>query len=812
MKRVSNAVVLWVALLAAASCGAGINAWTTTGPRGGVSLLASDPAVAGRVFASTPSGVYRSLDGGARYLPTGLDGPVQQLAVRAGSGNVVYAAVGDYYLRKSTDGGHSWTRLPGLLGWDTSLRGNTVTRLYAPARPLDLYVLDRGDLYYSADDAASWQRIGATGPYGDVAVDPVQPGTLYLAAGGSLLRTVDNGQAWVGMPGFPVAPGARVKLAFDPADPRRLHVLSIAAPEFRTASLHTSTDAGATWVLRGAFTVPDGALPVQFVLDPLDGRRMRALVDAALYGSDDGGASWQVIATSAAERVAAFAFGDVAGSAFVAGAVNGVQRTRDGGASWEPHRAGLPGDAVRALAIGGATSFAYLAAGTTAHRRVAGANRWVDVAATRPELDDIADFWMHPTTGAAYALHRDRTVWRSDDNGATWGLPGAINVGGSAPCGRIVGARRDDQMIIVVGESTYSVAGFEYRGCAALSLDGGLTWRNIDPAIRAATGNNGYGYTVAAFDPGRSATLWVAPASPFSGELYRSDDSGATWRVAARPGSAATSPIIGIHIDADDPDRMVVNTLDGHLYRSNNQGTGWIQLVPPAPVMRTLTVDWSGPVPLFYAGTADGVFLGTGTGGAGWTRVEGSDGLVVNALALARPLVGSERLTLVAATTTGVHEFTADPAGRFVPVYRFFNTATATHFYTALESERRYVLANLPSFIDEGTAFWALAAPAAGSVPVYRFYNRGNGTHFYTASAFERDYVQANLPAYVFEGEVYHAFGSVEPGTAPVYRFYNPVAAAHFYTADDDEWLYVRQHLPWFVDEGVTYTVFPAAP
>lgn len=812
MKRVANAVVLWAVLLAAAPCGAGINTWTTTGPRGGVTLLASDPAVAGRIFAATPSGVFRSLDGGTRYAPTGLDRPVQQLAVRAGSGNVVYAAAGDYYLQKSTDGGQSWTRLPGLFGWDSSLRGNAASRLYAPARSLDLYVLDRGNLHYSADDAASWTRIGGTGPHGDLAVDPAQPGTLYLADGGSLLRTIDNGGSWVAMTGYPVGQGARVKLAVDPVDARRLHALSIAAPEFRNASLYTSTDAGATWALQGSFAVPDGALPVQFGVDPRDGRRMRALVDAALYGSDDGGANWRGIVTSTAERLSAFAYGDEPGSAFVAGVVNGVQRTRDGGATWEPYHAGLPGDAVRALAIGGAGSFAYLAAGTTAHRRVAGANRWTDVGATLPELDAIADFWMHPTTGAGYALHRDRTVWRSDDNGASWGLPRAITVGGPAPCSRIVGALRDDQTILAVGESSYSVAGFEYRGCAALSQDGGLTWRNVDPAIRADTGNTGYGYTVAAFDPWRPATLWVAPASPFSGELYRSDDSGATWHVAARPGSGATSPIIGIHIDPDDPERLVVNTLDGHLYRSSNQGTSWIQLTPPVPTLRALAVDWSSAAPLLYAGTADGVFVGTGTGGGVWTRVQGSGGLAVDALALARPLVGSERLTLVAATTTGVHEFTADPTGRFVPVYRFFNTVTATHFYTALESERNYVRANLPAFIDEGTAFWALAAPAPGTIPVYRFFHRGNGTHFYTASAFERDYVLANLPAYVFEGVAYHAFGNLEPGTAPAYRFYNPVAAAHFYTADDDEWLYVRQRLPWFVDEGVTYTAFPAAP
>ena len=39
-------------------------------------------------------------------------------------------------------------------------------------------------------------------------------------------------------------------------------------------------------------------------------------------------------------------------------------------------------------------------------------------------------------------------------------------------------------------------------------------------------------------------------------------------------------------------------------------------------------------------------------------------------------------------------------------VYRFFNTQTGTHFYTAAEAEKDSIIANLPTFNFEGTAYW----------------------------------------------------------------------------------------------------------
>jgi hypothetical protein len=151
-------------------------------------------------------------------------------------------------------------------------------------------------------------------------------------------------------------------------------------------------------------------------------------------------------------------------------------------------------------------------------------------------------------------------------------------------------------------------------------------------------------------------------------------------------------------------------------------------------------------------------------------------------------------------------------AGALEPVFRFFNTQTSAHFYTASASERDHVLATWPQFVYEGTAFFAAAAPSPGTLSIYRFYNTQTGAHFYTASVAERDHVLATWPQFLYEGVRFYAFADSEPGSVKLYRFFNTQTGAHFYTTQDDERDAVDQHLPQFVDEGVVYNCFRPHP
>jgi hypothetical protein len=165
--------------------------------------------------------------------------------------------------------------------------------------------------------------------------------------------------------------------------------------------------------------------------------------------------------------------------------------------------------------------------------------------------------------------------------------------------------------------------------------------------------------------------------------------------------------------------------------------------------------------------------------------------------------------TSMAAFRSGqVAQKAAQKSATLLPVFRFFNTQTGTHFYTTSTSERDQVIANLPQYSFEGEAFQAASGASPGLKPVYRFFNTQNGVHFYTISESERDFIQANLPQYNLEGVAYHASQVGGAGLSPLYRFFLPRAGTHFYTASEAERQQVQDTLSsTYTFEGVGYYV-----
>ncbi|MCC0175409.1 hypothetical protein I4641_00240 [Waterburya agarophytonicola K14] len=149
-------------------------------------------------------------------------------------------------------------------------------------------------------------------------------------------------------------------------------------------------------------------------------------------------------------------------------------------------------------------------------------------------------------------------------------------------------------------------------------------------------------------------------------------------------------------------------------------------------------------------------------------------------------------------------------------VYRFRETEAGTQFYTTSEVERDSIIDNLPNYQFEGESF--IGAPNSaenditGVLPVYRFFNTSTGVHLYTASEIERDAVTANLPNYTPEGISYYGYESQVEGSTALYRFYNPGLDAHFYTpsiAERDQFLASAEYQPEGGEDGIAYYVQP---
>ncbi|MEL6579500.1 MAG: peptidylprolyl isomerase [Cyanobacteria bacterium J06621_12] len=114
-----------------------------------------------------------------------------------------------------------------------------------------------------------------------------------------------------------------------------------------------------------------------------------------------------------------------------------------------------------------------------------------------------------------------------------------------------------------------------------------------------------------------------------------------------------------------------------------------------------------------------------------------------------------------AATYRTVDPLTGD--SRAQEVVGLLNQDTGAYLYTTSENELSFIEDNLDNYsIDEDQSFFAFAEEQAGTIPIYRFLNTDTDTHFFTASEAERQSIEDSLPNYNAEGIAFYAFDAGE--------------------------------------------------
>lgn len=121
-----------------------------------------------------------------------------------------------------------------------------------------------------------------------------------------------------------------------------------------------------------------------------------------------------------------------------------------------------------------------------------------------------------------------------------------------------------------------------------------------------------------------------------------------------------------------------------------------------------------------------------------------------------------------------------------IGIYRFFSKTDGTHFFTASTSEARQIAASRPDLVSEGVALDAVnpsnLSSDTSAVPVYRFFDSAHGTHFYTISQSEEQNIVATRSDLKFEGIGLYGDSAQQSGDAAVYRFFDATNGTHFYT------------------------------
>lgn len=146
-------------------------------------------------------------------------------------------------------------------------------------------------------------------------------------------------------------------------------------------------------------------------------------------------------------------------------------------------------------------------------------------------------------------------------------------------------------------------------------------------------------------------------------------------------------------------------------------------------------------------------------------------------------------------------------------VFRFYNSTTGVHFYTASEPERDFVETNLNNYELEKPSYASVNPENFdNTAEIYRFFHPITGGHFYTTDETERDFVIDNLDDFVFEDVAFYAFETNVDNTIPVYRFFETTTGVHFYTADEAEKAFVEDNLSNYNFEGIAYYALPIEP
>lgn len=340
-----------------------------------IAAVASDPKTI--VIGAASGGVWRSDNGGLSWIPLFDDQAVHSIgavAINQRYPDVIWVGTGEGATRnstsigdgmyRSTDGGHSWTRV-GLEGTE---RINRIA--LHPTDPDVAYVSALGPLwndggqrgvYKTTDGGESWVRVlagpnertGAT----DVKMDPHNPDKLFASLwqfrrwpyrfesggpGSGLYYSIDGGDSWTQLTvedGLPEGDLGRSVFAIAPSDPQRVYALI----EAGDSALIRSDNGGRDWI-----TVNDEVnitiRPFYYTLLDVDPRDPDTVynVESRVRRSIDGGRNFEYISaidccapgTSVHIDTHAWWINPTDPEHMISGNDGGIAITRDGGDTW----------------------------------------------------------------------------------------------------------------------------------------------------------------------------------------------------------------------------------------------------------------------------------------------------------------------------------------------------------------------------------------------------------------------------------------------------------------------------------------------
>lgn len=307
---------------------------------------------------------------------------------------------------------------------------------------------------------------------------------------------------------------------------------------------------------------------------------------------------------------------------------SGVYASDDGGRSWFWSGTGMMNERVRAVAVDPEDGNVY-AVGMTRFFRSTDQGRTWNVRAQglslgEPVLGAGGDLLiLVPGEPDTLFLARDKSLFRSPDDGATWQ---SIDFHPQTAIASILVDPNNGQSLFVgtVQEET-NVVDEPIPGGLFHSADGGQTWSEIiKPEEVPFPGSHppfSFGVLGLAATPASPGTFFALAGT----DLFRSTDNGVTWQSVAPAPPPGIGYLYSVAVVPGSPDTVFsiqqVDSNDGYahvgLYASQDSGTTWTRLddgtIPPS-VHLVVAPDGG-----LYGLTLDGFARGE-NGGAHWSH------------------------------------------------------------------------------------------------------------------------------------------------------------------------------------------------
>ena len=451
--------------------------WTLNGNTGvtaAIIWIESDAVNPLLIYATTPSGGYRSVDGGMTFTKFTFSPYSSAVAASRVRTNTVIATSGDEMPWFSNDGGVSWTALaPRALSFVQYFPGRADQAL---AMTADYHLLR------TLDSGAMWADLGPVpnGRIWGMAFDPANPDHVMISGDGGLFVSANAGASWI----------ERNTGLREP----NIHQAIVAragagAVYFLTgdlASVYRRDASAGTWEARAAASTPLLGYSAErnstfgyyaLAAAPRDANLLYMARDGHFGVSNDAGANW-VARPNTPVWVDAVAVAPNDSQVVYSGSRNSWPlRSIDGGATWtDLSAAGLPAttrhfafDPVNPAVVYAAVDNYLPAAASPVYKSVDGGMTFTPTLWDPANIASIVWRLVHdPVRSNILYLSTYIGVFKSTDGGSTWSRSPVFSSG-------LTSAGAQD--FVVDPQSTDILYASSYQKAQiARSVNGGVDW------------------------------------------------------------------------------------------------------------------------------------------------------------------------------------------------------------------------------------------------------------------------------------------------------------------------------------------------